>query len=107
MKFFYYFCVQSNNRQHYAQRKRRYLYYSDVSYGFLPREAMLPWYMYSPLSVYVHLSLFLPQVGVILKWLNVETHHHGLRGSASPVLTATGLVTLSVAIFEPHRIHTP
>ena len=33
--------------------------------------------------------------------------HHGLRGSASPVLTATGFVNGRWQFSTPHRIHTP
>ena len=33
--------------------------------------------------------------------------HHGLRGSASPVLTATGFVNGRWQVSTPHRIHTP
>ena len=33
--------------------------------------------------------------------------HHGLRGSASPVLTATGFVNARGQFSTPHRIHTP
>jgi len=32
---------------------------------------------------------------------------HGLRGSASPVLTATGFVNARWQFSTPHRIHTP
>ena len=37
---------------------------------------------------------------------NVGTHH-GLRGSASPMLTATGLVNGWWQFSTPYRIHTP
>ena len=33
--------------------------------------------------------------------------YHGLRGSASPVLTATGFVNGRWQFSTPHRIHTP
>jgi len=33
--------------------------------------------------------------------------NHGLRGSASPVLTATGFVNGRWQFSTPHRIHTP
>ena len=35
------------------------------------------------------------------------TTHHGLRGSASPVLTATGFVNGRWQFSTPHRINTP
>jgi len=35
------------------------------------------------------------------------SQHHGLRGSASPVLTATGFVNGRWQFSTPHRIHTP
>jgi len=34
-------------------------------------------------------------------------HDHGLRGSASPVLVATGFVNGRWQFSTPHRIHTP
>jgi len=37
---------------------------------------------------------------------NIHTYH-GLRGSASPVLTATGFVNGRGQFSTPHRIHTP
>ena len=36
-----------------------------------------------------------------------DFHNHGLRGSASPVLTATGFVNGTGQFSTPHRIHTP
>ena len=37
----------------------------------------------------------------------IVADHHGLRGSASPVLTATGFVNGRWQVSTPHRIHTP
>jgi len=37
----------------------------------------------------------------------VDFFYHGLRGSASPVLTATGFVNGRWQFSTPHRIHTP
>jgi len=37
----------------------------------------------------------------------VSPRNHGLRGSASPVLTATGFVNGRWQFSTPHRIHTP
>jgi len=37
----------------------------------------------------------------------VFSSYHGLRGSASPVLTATGFVNGRWQFSTPHRIHTP
>jgi len=42
--------------------------------------------------------------------LDVRTHrpaYHRLRGSASPVLTATGFVNVKGQFSTPHRIDTP
>ena len=39
--------------------------------------------------------------------MNSQTHNHGLRGSASPVLTATGFVNGRWQFSTPHRINTP
>ena len=41
------------------------------------------------------------------KTLLKKSTHHGLRGSASPVLTATGFVNGRWQFSIPHRIHTP
>jgi len=38
---------------------------------------------------------------------NLLLNNHGLRGSASPVLTATGFVNGRWQFSIPHRIHTP
>ena len=48
------------------------------------------------------------QVTISLLYKNChDTHDHRLRGSASPVLTATGLVKGKWQFSTPHRIDTP
>ena len=44
---------------------------------------------------------------VHLKCWNDKSHYHGLRGSASPVLMATGFVNGRWQFSTPHRINTP
>jgi len=45
--------------------------------------------------------------GYISKTVKDRHIVHGLRGSASPVLTATGFVNGRWQFSTPHRIHTP
>ena len=64
-------------------------------------------------SCHTHFKLFRPFLtdnnlctyfcGFIQSW----DYYHGLRGSASPVLTATGFVNGRWQFSTPHRIHTP
>jgi len=49
----------------------------------------------------IHLTANLPMNLPAKKW------YHGLRGSVSPVLTATGFVNGRWQFSTPHRIHTP
>ena len=46
-------------------------------------------------------------LGSVLRECVVFHVDHGLRGSASPVLTATGFVNGRWQFSTPHRIHTP
>jgi len=43
----------------------------------------------------------------VLKLGGLHATYHGLRGGASPVLTATGFVNGRWQFSTPHRIHTP
>jgi len=45
--------------------------------------------------------------GQCQKAKQADPHYHGLRGSAGPVLTATGFVNGRWQFSTPHRIHTP
>jgi len=55
--------------------------------------------------------IFINEVELTTKILNrfnrFPLMHHGLRGSASPVLMATGFVNRRWQFSTPHRIHTP
>ena len=56
--------------------------------------------------VYKVLKQVHPDTGISSKAMRI-TNYHGLRGSASPVLTATGFVNGRWQFSTPHRIHTP
>jgi len=51
--------------------------------------------------------VFLPSVAKLAVAIIRYATNHGLRGSASPVLTATGFVNGRGQFLTPHRIHTP
>jgi len=51
----------------------------------------------------LHIYFFQKQVSLYA----YPVGHHGLRGSASPALTATGFVSGRWQFSTPHRIHTP
>jgi len=47
-----------------------------------------------------------PTILICESFVGVCLFHHGMRGSASPVLTATGFVNGRWQFSTPHRIHT-
>ena len=55
--------------------------------------------MHWPFIVLINLFYICPRIA--------KYFYHGLRGSASPVLTATGFVNGRWQFSTPHRIHTP
>jgi len=59
------------------------------------------------LSLYMLPLRYLLEFALLFSSLEPTVSNHGLRGSASPVLTATGLVNGRWRFSTPYRIDTP
>jgi len=61
----------------------------------------------STLTTWQCAAVIAPENGKIAKLQQILSFYHGLHGSASPVLTATGFVNGRWQLLTPHRINTP